>query len=247
MADSVKETAKREVQDIKNLANDAARSGAYIYPLKASKLTPSSFPDRNTQLTYSQGIFYFISHKPLWKPLLSRLLPTLTLGTAVTVFMFVFTYLPQAAILAFTSGPLAALTTVLLVLSESSTLTMLLSKTLLIEDALLDTFDGTLLSRGHNALVGRERTVKGSSAGDVVARLGKLAAKPFQKFTPQAIVRYVMYLPLNFFPVIGTAMFVLLQGRKYGPGAHSRYFQLKGMSKGQQEEWTERRQGAYTR
>lgn len=247
MADRVKDTAKEEAEKLKQLTTDAAKSGAYIYPLKVPQ--PLPHPDAQITLTLKnpQGIFYFISHKPLWKPMLSRLLPTLGLGTGVTIFMFLFTYLPQAAMLAFTSGPLAALTAMLLVASQSSTITMLLSKTLLIEDALIDTFDGTLVSRGHTALVGRERTVKGSSAGDVVARLGKLAAKPFQKFTPQAIVRYIMYLPLNFIPVVGTALFLLAQGRKHGPNAHSRYFHLKGMNQGQKEEWLERRQGAYTR
>lgn len=55
-----------------------------------------------------------------------------------------------------------------------------------------------------------------------------------------------MYLPLNFIPVVGTVMFVLLQGKKYGPGAHARYFQLKGMSKAQRERHVEERRGAYT-
>lgn len=73
-----------------------------------------------------------------------------------------------------------------------------------------------------------------------------MAAKPFAKFTPTAIIRYLMYLPLNFIPVIGTVMFVLLQGKRVGPTAHSRYFQLKGMSKQRKEEWIEKRRGAYT-
>lgn len=137
--------------------------------------------------------------------------------------MFAFTYLPQLAILIFTSGPIAALTTILLVLSESSTLTMVLSKALLIEDSLIDTFDATLVARGHTALVEKERQVKSSGVGDAVQRLGKLAGKPFAKFTPKAIIRYLMYLPLNFIPVVGTVMFVVLQGRRYGPHAHSRY------------------------
>lgn len=101
----------------------------------------------------------------------------------------------------FTSGPLAAVSAALLVLSESSTLTMVLSKALLIEDSLIDTFDGTLVERGHSGLVAKERQVKGGGAGDVIARLGKLAGKPFAKFTPTAIIRYLMYLPLNFIPV----------------------------------------------
>lgn len=56
--------------------------------------------------------------------------------------MFIFTYLPQAAVLAIFNGPLAAVSTILLVLSESSTIFMALAKTLLVEDSLIDTFDG---------------------------------------------------------------------------------------------------------
>ena len=187
-----------------------------------------------------------MSHRSLWKPVLNRLTPTLTLGAGITTFMFFFTYLPQLAVLVFTSGPIAAITTVLLVLSESSTLTMVLSKALLIEDSLIDTFDGTLVERGESALVQKERQVKSGGAGDSIARLGKLVSKPFAKFSPNALVRYFMYLPLNFIPIVGTAMFVLLQGRRYGPNAHSRYFQLKGMSSAQKEKWLEERKGAYT-
>ncbi|KAM0717904.1 hypothetical protein Q7P37_006236 [Cladosporium fusiforme] len=182
----------------------------------------------------------------LWKPLLQKLAPTITLGLGVTTFMFLFTYLPQAAVMAFTSGPLAAATAALLVLSESSTLTMVLSKALLIEDSLIDTFDGTLVARGHPELVAKERQVKGGGAGDVIARLGKLAGKPFAKFTPKAIIRYFMYLPLNLIPVVGTVAFVILQAKKFGPQAHARYFQLKSMSGPQKERHVEERKAAYT-
>lgn len=202
--------------------------------------------ERNERRLTKTGIFYFLAHRDLWKPLLAKLVPTVGLGLGITVFMFAFTYLPQLAVLFFTSGPLATLTTILLVLSESSTLTMVLSKALLIEDSLIDTFDGTLVARGETALVSKERQVKASGFGDAVQRLGKLASKPFQKFTPSAIIRYVMYLPLNFIPVVGTAMFVGLQGRQRGPSAHARYFQLKGMNQAQRDRWVEERQGPYT-
>lgn len=56
--------------------------------------------------------------------------------------MFIFTYVPQLAIMAFTSGPAAPFTTALLVLSESQTLFNILSKNFVISDALIDTFDG---------------------------------------------------------------------------------------------------------
>jgi hypothetical protein len=107
--------------------------------------------------------------------------------------MFFFTYLPQLAILFFTSGPLAIASTVLLVLSESSTLTMVLSKALLIDDSLVDTFDGTLVSRGHAGLVEKDRKVGSSGVGDYIQRLGKIASKPFAKFTPSALGKYCVF------------------------------------------------------
>ena len=73
---------------------------------------------------------------------MSKLAPIISTGVGVTTFMFFFTYLPQAAILAIFNGPLAALTAILLVLSESSTISNIMSRTLFIEDALVDTFDG---------------------------------------------------------------------------------------------------------
>lgn len=56
--------------------------------------------------------------------------------------MFAFTYPPQAAVLIVLNGPLAVLTTIPLVLSESSIIFFVLSKYFLIDGALIDTFDG---------------------------------------------------------------------------------------------------------
>jgi hypothetical protein len=159
--------------------------------------------------------------------------------------MFAVTYVPQAALLTIFNGPLAFFTTILLVLSESSTIFSVLSKNFLIDDALIDTFDGTLLCRDQTTLVSKERQVK--SGSDPVGKLGKLVTKPFQKFTPSAIIRYFMYLPLNFIPIVGTVLFVILQGRKFGPAAHARYFQLKQMNKSEKEQFVEKRRAAYAR
>lgn len=159
--------------------------------------------------------------------------------------MFVFTYLPQMAVMAFTSGPLAPLTATLLVLSESSTVFTILSKTFLYEDALVDIFDGVLVSKNSTELVSGGREVK--AGRDPMAKLGRLVKRPFARFSPNALIRYFLYLPLNFIPVVGTIIFIVLQGRKAGPGAHSRYFQLKGWSDAQKHKHVEERKGAYTR
>lgn len=158
--------------------------------------------------------------------------------------MFVFAYLPQAAIMTFTSGPIAAASAAVLTLSESSTLINILSRTFLIEDALVDTFDGALLSRDCTNLVSGGRQLK--SGGDSIARLGKVLKKPFAKFSPNALIRYLLYLPLNAIPVVGTIMFVILQGKRNGPAAHTRYFQLKEWSASQREAHIEQNRGGYT-
>ena len=112
----------------------------------------------------------------------------------------------------------------------------------------MDIFDGVLVSKNSIDLVSGGREVKrGSGKDDPIAKLGKLVKKPFAKVTPKALIRYLMYLPLNFIPVVGTAVFVVLQGRRVGPAAHTRYFQLKGWNNSQKEEHVEKHKAAYTR
>jgi hypothetical protein len=112
--------------------------------------------------------------------------------------MFTFTYVPQLAMLVFVNGPLAVFTTVLLILSESSAIISLLSRNFLLQDALLDTFDGTLMSRDASNIVSEGRQLQ--AGADPMARLGKVLKSPFAKFSPKALIRYIMYLPLNFIP-----------------------------------------------
>ena len=101
------------------------------------------------------------------------------------------------------------------------------------------------MEKNQANIVAEGRDLK--SGGDAVSRLGKIVKKPFMKFTPKAIIRYFMYLPLNFVPVVGTVIFLVLQGRRFGPLSHMRYFQLKKMNDHQKSEFVEQRRGAYTR
>ncbi|KAI0447163.1 hypothetical protein F4803DRAFT_499901 [Xylaria telfairii] len=218
------EVAKEDYDKAKTLLSAAAKSGSYLYPF--------------------MGILYFVTHKALWKPFLSRLLPTLSLAIGVIASMFFFTYLPQLAILAFVNGPLAVFTTVILILNESSTIVNIISRNFLLQDAILDTFDGTLVSKSAIGIVREGRQLNWGS--DPIARLGKIIKTPFNKFTPKAIIRYLIYFPLNFIPVVGTILFIVLQGRTRGKSVHGRYFQLKGWSSSQQRDWLQQHTGPYT-
>ncbi|KUJ14353.1 uncharacterized protein LY89DRAFT_686837 [Mollisia scopiformis] len=170
----------------------------------------------------------------------------MSLSLGVIGFMFVFAYLPQLAVLVFVNGPLAAFTTILLTLSESSTLINLISRTFLLQDALVDIFDGVLVARRQTGVLAEGRQLKSGNFNDPIAKLGKLIKSPFEKFTPTAVVRYVMYLPLNFIPVVGTVIFVLLQGRTRGRSVHARYFQLKKWTNSEREDWLKENTAPYT-
>lgn len=218
------EIAKEDFEKAKTLVTSAVRSGAYMYPIK--------------------GIFYFLTHRSLWKPLLSKLLPTLALSAGVVTSMFVFTYVPQLAVLVLFNGPLAVFTTVLLILSESSAIISMVSRSWLLQEALLDTFDGTLVARDATDVVREGRQLK--SGSDPIQKLGKILKSPFDRFSPKAFIRYLMYLPLNFIPVVGTVIFIALQGRSRGRIVHGRYFQLKKWSAAQQQAWLDEHTAPYS-
>ena len=57
-------------------------------------------------------------------------------------------------------------------------------------------------------------------------------------------MRYLLTLPLNFVPGVGTAFFLFYNGQHEGPSNHGRYFQLKGFSKAQREVFITKRRGA---
>ncbi|KAK4232331.1 hypothetical protein QBC38DRAFT_463813 [Podospora fimiseda] len=223
LVNQAQEVAREDLDRYKTLVNDAAKSGSYIYPIK--------------------GIFYFLSHRELWKPLASKLVPYLGLYASVVGPMFFLTYLPQLAIMVFVNGPLAVFTTILLVLNESAAVVSILSKSFLLQDALLDTFDGTLVARNSTDIVANGRELK--SRGDSIQRLGKALKKPFARFSVKELIRYFMYLPLNFIPVIGTVAFIFIRGRARGNAVHDRYFQLKGWSQSTKSDWLKQHKGPY--
>lgn len=190
--------SKEDYDKAKVLIEDAAKSRAYLYPLKVSDLRLTQLRRTLISRLPCQGIFYFLTHTALWRPFFSRLPPTLLLSAGVVSCMFVFTYVPQLAVLVFLNGPLAIFTTGLLVLNESSTIASIVNRNIMLQEALLDTFDGTLVARNATDIVQEGRQLKAGS--DPIAKLGKILKSPFDRFSPKVLIRYIMYLPLNFIP-----------------------------------------------
>ncbi|KIJ40386.1 hypothetical protein M422DRAFT_173650 [Sphaerobolus stellatus SS14] len=208
------------------LARDAVASGTYLYPIR--------------------GISYFIGHPSLYPPLASRILPCTLLTLGVTIPMFLFTYIPQAAILTFVNGPLGPISAIALVLSESTTVVTMLAKAFLLQGALTELFDATLVSEGQEQLVAQGRELKAKGNGrEGVHRLGREVMKPLNRFSPAQFIQYLAFLPLNLIPVVGTVAFLIAQGRKSGPGFHTRYYQLKKVDGAQKDQQIQERKGGY--
>lgn len=219
----VAEIARAQAQAAVDVSHEAVSSGAYVYPVK--------------------GVYYLLGHPRLYKPIIKPLGLALITNLVILGFLFMVTYIPQAALMCIFNGPLGFITAIPLILGEAAAITNIVAKTFYLGPALEDVFDETLLLQGQTKLVsnGREvTTVSGKKA------LGNLIMKPLNRFSKEGIIRYILSIPLNFIPVVGTIFFLGYNGAKSGPSYHQRYFQLKKISKEQQAKFIHERRGAYT-
>ncbi|KAF9070707.1 hypothetical protein BDP27DRAFT_1382711 [Rhodocollybia butyracea] len=201
------------------IVKDALLSGAFIYPI--------------------HGLLYFISHPSLYRSVQPVLTKCLLVSGGITGAMFTFTYLPQVAFCAIFSGPLAFGAAAIMVLGESYALVLLVTKMFILEEAQNKIFDAVLLQQGHEALVASKREIKTGRSG--IKIIGNSVTKPLSRFSKDGLMRYIVSLPLNSLPVVGTIMFLFYNGEY-----HARYFQLKGMSTEERRAFVERSRGAYT-
>ncbi|GKZ29344.1 hypothetical protein AbraIFM66950_004476 [Aspergillus brasiliensis] len=204
---------------------DASRA-AWLYPLR--------------------GIYYFASHRYLWPLFKTRLIPIVLLSAFIYVLLFLFAYLPQVAFLSIFQGVGAWINGAFLVLGEGAAIVAALFEAFFVDETLVDIFDSVLVSEGHGELVTMSRVLY-PQGDDVVKRLGKpTKSAVYAPFSLRQIVEFIVLLPLNFIPVAGTPMFLVLTGYRAGPFHHWRYFQLLDLSKQQRKDRIRRRQLQYT-
>ena len=104
----------------------------------------------------------------------------------------------------------------------------------------------TLIREGLVDLVSPTRILF-HDAPNAVKMLGKpTTSAVYSPFSFRQIAEFILFLPLNLIPVIGTPFFLLLTGARAGPLHHWRYFKLLGLSKKQRKEAIRRRGWKYT-
>ncbi|KAH8697097.1 hypothetical protein BGW36DRAFT_377924 [Talaromyces proteolyticus] len=193
-----------------------------------------------------RGIVYFISHPFLWPLFRGRLLPITLLSGFAYVILFIFTYLPQVAFLAIFQGKGAWINGAFLVLGEGAAIVALLFEAFFVDETLVDVFDAVLLNEGLEPLINRERILH-PDGENPVKKLGKPTTSAiYAPFSLRQIVEFIVFLPLNFVPVAGVPMFLVLTGYRAGPFHHWRYFQLLDFTKEQRKQFVRNRQLKYT-
>jgi len=193
-----------------------------------------------------KGIYYFCAHGEFWPLFGRRLIPLVVTSIVVLGLLFTFTYLPQVAFLAIFHGPVAWFNAVFLVLGEGQVVIALLFEALLVDETLVNVFDATLIREGQTDLVSPSRILF-HDAPNSVKMLGKpTSSAVYSPFSFRQIAEFILFLPLNLIPIIGTPFFLVLTGARAGPFHHYRYFKLRGLSKKEKKDEIRKRKWKYT-
>ncbi|RDW68094.1 hypothetical protein BP6252_09490 [Coleophoma cylindrospora] len=193
-----------------------------------------------------KGIYYFLAH-PSFYPLFGRRLIPLTVTSIVVLgLLFTFTYLPQVAFLAIFHGPTAWVNAAFLVLGEGQVVIALLFEALLVDETLVNVFDATLIDQGLVDLVSPSRILF-HDAPNSVKMLGKpTTSAVYSPFSFRQIAEFILFLPLNLIPIVGTPAFLIITGARAGPFHHWRWFKLRGLTKKERNKEIKQRSWKYT-
>ena len=122
----------------------------------------------------------------------------------------------------------------------------LLFEAFFVDETLVDVFDAILLNEGLGELVANRRILL-PEGSDPVKQLGKpTASAVYSPFSLRQIVEFILFLPFNLIPFVGTPVFLLLTGYRAGPLHHWRYYKLLGLDKKERKAVIRKRQLRYT-
>lgn len=68
----------------------------------------------------------------------------------------------------------------------------------------------------------------------------------YSPFSFRQVAEFILFLPLNLVPVVGTPAFLLLTGARAGPLHHWRYFKLRGLTRKERNAEIKTRRLRYT-
>ncbi|KAI9017213.1 hypothetical protein BC832DRAFT_543935 [Gaertneriomyces semiglobifer] len=245
MLDTARQTVAQVRQQATNIKNDPKGFVGEVGAEMKDVVSGAVSGDKSTWVWPINGIFYFFSHPELYRPLGPTLMKAVGTSVAITIGMFVFTFIPQAAGLSMFLSPfLGVPITFILVLVETYIIVTLAIKELYIDPLQSQLFARTLTSLGLSTLAKAAEEQEQKASG-VTGRVSKAYTKYANKLAPATIARYLLTLPLNFVPVIGTVLFFLINARTTTKSYLTNYYALKQWSKPSIKSFEESRRGSF--
>ncbi|KAK9766654.1 hypothetical protein K7432_004139 [Basidiobolus ranarum] len=232
----------RRLQDEYKQGNSLSHIGSVILS-DSSKLVAST---HHAYMYPIRGVFYFCKTPQLWSPIASTLVAGVGVSLVVTIGMFVLTYVPQTIVLSFIMGPfLAAIVAFLLVLIETFALVFLVVQIFFIDNIQDDIFDKVLILNGNSLLVKEGDKRKQSLFGKVGGKSSQKLQKAARKLSPSTLIQYLVTIPLNFIPIVGSGIFFIINGTGLASKLHSSYFNLKGWDKDRRAQFVKKHEMEY--
>jgi hypothetical protein len=174
---------------------------------------PQTYPIR--------GIFYLIRHPALWRQLICGLILMILVSILVSILLFVFAFPGEAELLSkYMSVWIAWIISFFLILFEIGTSVLFLSSLFLAYymDIIFDA-------------VWRQE-VMGINRGES-QRLSSERYSCIKSFIILMIFRVFLLIitsPLNLIPILGTILYIYVNGYYYSWSLHCRYFDLLGLT-----------------
>lgn len=165
------------------------------------------------------GVYFFLTNPSLWRATVCPLMTTIAFSIFATVMFFVLVFKPQADLFAgYVALWLAYFMSFFLTLLE-------IVLCIWVFAALVLQYYRTRLENRVYELKDVQLEDKSSCTGDV--KIGvQMAGLSFLIF--------FVTLPLNALPILGSVMFMCLNGMTFAWGLHASYFSMKGLSFHQQ-------------
>jgi hypothetical protein len=133
-----------------------------------------------------------------------------------------------------------------LVLGEGAAIVGLLFEAFFVDETMVDIFDAVLLNEGLEDLIATARIIHPDGENPVKKLGNPTVSSLYSPFSLRQILEFIFLLPLNFIPIAGIPLFLILTGYRAGPFHHWRYFKLLGFSKKERKAYVKARRGMYT-
>jgi uncharacterized protein involved in cysteine biosynthesis len=168
-----------------------------------------------------RGIFYLIRHPTLWNKIACGLLIMIIISIVVSVLLFVFAFPAQAHDLSqYMSSWIAWIISFFLTLYEIA-VAVLVCSSLFLAYYMDVIFDAVWRQETMGITPGESQRTASTTLSCI---------KSFFVLILFRVILLVVTSPLNLIPVLGTILYIYINGYYYAWSLHCRYFDLLGLS-----------------